>query len=65
MPPSLLQVIPYSKEGKAISIPDLIATLMTELKVVQQEIVRLIDTYHAIHCKLLRHAINSSPKLIG
>lgn len=57
--------MPYSKEGKAISVPDLIATLMNELKMVQQEIVRLIDTYQAIHCKLLRHAINSTPKLVA
>jgi hypothetical protein len=65
IPPSLLSLLPYWREGRAVSVPDLVAGLMGELRRVQEEIVRLIDTYQAIHVRLLRHLATGAPKLMG
>lgn len=65
--PTFAPVLPFSKESnsKPIAVPELVAMISQELKKTQQELVKLVDTYQAVHYKLLRIALNGKPKIIN
>jgi hypothetical protein len=65
IPPSFFVVHPREESQlKPIFVPELVNLYAADLKNTQREIIKLVDTYQAVHYKLLTLAMLSKPKVI-
>ena len=50
---------------KQMCITDFVVMMSDELKNIQIEVIKLVDTYQTIHCRLLKNAVSSKPKVVN
>ena len=68
IPPTFFMVEPFSEIDsglKPISITEIVQLIADELKNTQKEVIKLVDTYQTIHCRLLKNALNVRPRAIN